>query len=430
MSDMNSGPGQREPGPTYHGPSLSRRGLLQTAGALALALGTPEAFAASLSGPAISPFRIDVAQKDLDDLKHRLDATRWPDPETVPDPSQGAQLAKMKALVDYWRNRYDWRRLEARLNGYPQFKTEIDGLGIHFLHVRSPHPDALPLIMTHGWPGSIVEFLETIDPLVNPTAHGGEAKDAFHVVLPSIPGYGFSDKPTTTGWNRHRIARAWDILMHRLGYRRYVAQGGDWGSVITTEMGRIRPQGLAAIHVNLPFVVPNPLPEHPTPEEQRTIDQVHRFGTEGSAYFQIQATRPETIGYALADSPVGQAAWIYEKLAAWSDSGGRPESVFTDDQMLDDIMFYWITNSAASSARMYAENADLTFQAVPVDIPVAVSVFPGEIFTPPKAWAERSFSTLIYWHKAARGGHYAAFEQPRLFVAELRAAFAAIRLPA
>ena len=344
--------------------------------------------------------------------------------ETVSDDTQGAQLAKVQALVEYWRAKYDWRRLESRINGYPQFKTTIDGLGIHFLHIRSRHAEATPLIMTHGWPGSLVEFLDVIEPLVNPTAHGGKASDAFHVVLPSLPGYGFSDKPTAKGWDRRHIAKAWGTLMHRLGYERYVAQGGDWGSVVTTEMARQQLPGLAAVHVNLPFVVPAKFPDQPTAEEKIAIAQVNKFATDGSSYHYLQVTRPQTIGYSLADSPVGQAAWIYEKLSAWTDSKGNPESVLSYDQMLDDIMMYWVTNSGAASARMYAENFDLSFAAVPLDIPVAVTVFPGEIFTPPRAWAEQTYRKLYYWNRAPKGGHFAAFEQPTIFVAEMRKAFA------
>lgn len=375
----------------------------------------------------LTPFLIEIPQAELDDLQRRLNSTRWPDRETVGDHSQGAQLAKVQDLVEYWRTQYDWRRFEARLNSYPQFKTEIDGLGIHFLHIKSPHENALPLIMTHGWPGSIVEFLDSIDPLVNPTAHGGEAKDAFHVVLPSIPGYGFSDKPTTKGWNRTRIGNAWHELMQRLGYTRYVAQGGDWGSVVTTEMGRLKLEGLAAIHVNLPFVVPADLPAELGAEEQAALDQCVLFASDGIAYHDLQTTRPETIGFSLADSPVGQASWIYEKLASWSDSDGTAESVFSYDQILDNIMLYWVTNSGASSARMYAEHPGLNFGAIQLDLPVAVSVFPGEIYTPPKAWAERAYSNLIYWNKAEKGGHFAAFEQPEIFVNEVRAAFSTVR---
>ncbi|MGY2214816.1 epoxide hydrolase family protein [Pseudomonas sp. SDO558_S425] len=375
----------------------------------------------------LTPFRIEIPQAELDDLQRRLNSTRWPDRETVGDHSQGAQLAKVQDLVEYWRTQYDWRRFEARLNSYPQFKTEIDGLGIHFLHIKSPHENALPLIMTHGWPGSIVEFLNSIDPLVNPTAHGGETKDAFHVVLPSIPGYGFSDKPTTKGWNRTRIGNAWHELMQRLGYTRYVAQGGDWGSVVTTEMRRLKLEGLAAIHVNLPFVVPADLPAELSVEEQAALDQCVLFASDGIAYHDLQTTRPETIGFSLADSPVGQASWIYEKLASWSDSDGTAESVFSYDQILDNIMLYWVTNSGASSARMYAEHPGLNFGAIQLDLPVAVSVFPGEIYTPPKAWAERAYSNLIYWNKAEKGGHFAAFEQPKIFVNEVRAAFSTVR---
>jgi microsomal epoxide hydrolase len=281
--------------------------------------------------------------------------------------------------------------------------------------------------MTHGWPGSIVEFLDTIDPLVNPTAHGGKAEDAFHLVLPSIPGYGFSDKPTAKGWNRTRIGTAWHELMNRLGYSRYVAQGGDWGSVVTTEMGRLKLDGLAAIHVNLPFILPADLPAELSAEEQAAIDQCMLFASDGIAYHDLQTRRPETIGFSLADSPVGQAAWIYEKLASWSDSDGRAENVFSYDQILDNITLYWLTNSGAPSARMYAEHPGLNFGAVPLDLPVAVSVFPGEIYTPPKAWAEQAYSNLIYWNKVSKGGHFAAFEQPALSVSEVRAAFASLR---
>lgn len=375
----------------------------------------------------IIPFRINIPQSELDDLKRRLEATRLPEKETVTDRSQGAQLEKVSALVEYWRTGYDWRRVEARLNGYPQFKTEIDGLGIHFLHIRSQHANALPMVMTHGWPGSIVEFLDTIDPLVNPTAHGGKAEDAFHLVLPSIPGFGFSDKPASKGWDRNRIGKAWHILMKRLGYDRYVAQGGDWGSVVTTEMGRLALNGLEAIHVNLPFVAPMPFPEQPAHEEQIAIAQCILFAEDGSFYHHLQTTRPQTIGFSLADSPVGQAAWIYEKLGAWSDTDGDPEAVFSYDQMLDNIMFYWVTNSGASSARMYAEHPGLTFAAVPVDIPVAVSVFPGEIYTPPRIWAEKTFKNMFYWNRPKAGGHFAAFEQPNIFVEELRSAFSSVR---
>lgn len=376
---------------------------------------------------ALVPFRIAVPEHVLKDLQVRLENTRWPERETVSDYSQGAQLEKVQALVEHWRTRYDWRRVEARLNSYPQFKTEIDGLGIHFLHIRSPHTNATPLMMTHGWPGSVVEFLDVIDPLVNPTAHGGKVTDAFHLVLPSLPGYGFSDKPTEKGWDRRHIAKAWHTLMLGLGYTQYVAQGGDWGSVVTTEMARQKPDGLVAVHVNLPFVVPAKFAEHPSAEEQIAIDQVNKFATDGSSYHWLQVTRPQTIGYSLADSPAGQAAWIYEKFAAWTDSKGEPERVLDYDQMLDGIMMYWVTNSGAASARMYAENFDLSFASVTLDIPVAVTIFPGEIFTPPRAWGEQTYSQLVYWNRVDKGGHFAAFEQPAIFVEELRRAFALTR---
>lgn len=410
--------------------ALSRRRFIEGVTAALSAVIVPagaKAASASLTEPRLVPFRIDVPQSELDELKRRLDATRWPERETVEDGSQGPQLESARKLIDYWRTRYDWRRLEGRLNRYEQYKIEVDGLGIHVLHARSRHPNAMPLIMTHGWPGSIVEFLDAIDPLVNPTAHGGTANDAFHVVLPSIPGHGFSDKPAGKGWNKTRISWAWATIMQRLGYDRYVAQGGDWGSVITTEMARLKVPGLAAVHLNLPFVVPAQLPATLSADEQLTMAQIKRFASDGSGYFQIQASRPQTIGYLLADTPAGQATWIYEKLSAWSDSDGRAEQVLSFDQILDDVMMYWVTNSGASSARMYAEHADLTFTAVPLDLPVAVSVFPGEIFTPPKRWAEQAYGRLIYWNRVPRGGHFAAFEQPRLFVAELRKAFRTVR---
>lgn len=375
----------------------------------------------------VRPFRIAVAQTDLDELNRRLDATRWPDAETVPDASQGAQLAKVKALVHHWRHNYDWRRVEARINGYPQFVTRIDGVDIHFLHIKSKHKNALPLIMTHGWPGSVVELLDVIGPLTDPTAYGGKSEDAFDLVLPSLPGYGFSGKPTEPGWGRARVARAWDTLMKRLGYTRYVAQGGDWGAVVTQEMGHQAPAGLLAIHINMPAVVPRTPPAKFSADEQTAMDSLNAFFGKGAGYAQIQASRPQTIGYALADSPVGQAAWIYEKLAAWSDSNGQPEKVLGYDRMLDDIMMYWLTNTGTSSARFYWENSDLAFFVVGIDIPVGVTVFPKEIYQAPRSWSEQAYPKLMYWNKVDRGGHFAAFEQPELFAHEVRSAFAGIR---
>lgn len=382
---------------------------------------------ATTNDSEVRPFKIAVAQSDLDELNRRLDATRWPDAETVPDASQGAQLAKVKALVDHWRHSYDWRRVEARINGYPQFVTRIDGVDIHFLHIKSKHKNALPLIMTHGWPGSIVELLDVIGPLTDPTAYGGKAEDAFDLVLPSLPGYGFSGKPAEPGWGRARVARAWDTLMKRLGYTRYVAQGGDWGAVVTQEMGHQAPAGLLAIHINMPAVVPRTPPTKFSADEQAAMDSLNAFFGKGAGYAQIQASRPQTIGYALADSPVGQAAWIYEKLAAWSDSNGQPEKVLGYDRMLDDIMMYWLTNTGTSSARFYWENSDLAFFVVGIDIPVGVTVFPKEIYQAPRSWSEQAYPKLMYWNKVARGGHFAAFEQPELFAREVRSAFAGIR---
>jgi len=381
----------------------------------------------SASEDAIRPFRIAVPQTALDDLRRRLAATRWPDPEIVSDTTQGVQEKRLRALVDYWRSKYDWRKVEAQLNALPQYITKIDGVDIHFLHIRSKHPNALPLLMTHGWPGSVVELLKVVGPLTDPTAHGGRAEDAFHLVLPSLPGYGFSGRPQTTGWGRHRVAEVWHKLMQRVGYTQYVAQGGDWGAVVTQAMGHQAPKGLMGIHINMPAVVPKTLPDKLTEREQAAMDALNKFFSNGAGYAQIQATRPQTIGYALADSPVGQAAWIYEKLAAWTDSGGNPETVLTRDEMLDDITLYWLTNTATSSARFYWENSDLAFFAVEIDIPVGVTVFPGEIYRAPKSWAQLCYHKLIYWNEVDKGGHFAAFEQPALFARELRAAFAPLR---
>jgi epoxide hydrolase len=411
---------------------LSRRSVLGgLAAAAAAATGLARAGRAFASaGPAITPFRYRASAGALDDLKRRLAQTRWPDAETVPDWSQGVPITKLKALVEYWRTGYDWRRCEARLNGFAQFRTEIDGLTIHFLHVRSRQANALPILITHGWPGSVIEFLKIIEPLTNPTAHGGRAEDAFHVVAPSLPGFSFSDKPTERGWNAGRIARAWSELMRRLGYPRYVAQGGDWGSIVTTTLAQQRPAGLVGIHLNMPFVFPDPIPTASlSAAEQRAVEAFRRFQTDGFGYFLQQSTRPQTVGYALADSPVGQAAWIYEKFHAWTDNNGDPESALTRDEMLDIITLYWLTDTAASSARIYFEHAGIVGanNSGVVELPVGCSIFPREIVPAPRSWAERFFPRLIHWNELDRGGHFAAFEQPALFTRELRECFRSLR---
>ncbi len=387
----------------------------------------PVAFERPAHVPGVQPFKAAMPQAALDDLKLRLSMVRWPDQELVPDWSQGLPLSRLQALADHWQHSYDWRHAEARLNAFPQFTTRIDGLDIHFLHVRSKHPNALPIVLTHGWPGSVFEFLKVIGPLVDPTAHGGKAEDAFHVVIPSLPGYGFSGKPTSSGWGLPHIARAWATLMRRLGYKKWVAQGGDWGAGVTTWLAKQHADGLAAIHLNLPILFPPPIEGEPDKEEQATIAQLVAFDSSKSGYAKLQSTRPQTIGYALADSPVAQAAWIYEKLGAWSDSHNDPESVLTMDEMLDNISLYWLTDSGASSARLYAESFTTDFSTQKLDLPVAVSLFPAELYHPPRKWAERVYSKLYYWNEAARGGHFAAFEQPLLFTTELRRAFATVR---
>ena len=377
----------------------------------------------------VSPFKVHVPQAELDDLKERLANARWPDKEPVTDWSQGVPLAKAEALVEYWRTHYDWRRVESTLNGLPQFRTQIDGLGIHFIHVRSKHENAVPIILTHGWPGSIIEFIQIIGPMVDPTAHGGKADEAFHVVIPSLPGFGFSDKPTQPGWGLPRIADAWAVIMQRLGYSRYVAQGGDWGAGVTSWMAKKRPSGLAAIHLNLPILFPPPPPPPGgyTVEEQPVLAQLGKYASDGSAYGSIQGTRPQTLGYGLADSPVGQAMWIYEKFQEWSDNKGDPAEAISVDHMLDDITLYWLTDTAASSARLYYESFAKDFARMPLDLPVAVSIFKGEIFQPPKVWGDQTYSKLFYWNEVAKGGHFAALEQPELFVTELRKCFAQVR---
>jgi pimeloyl-ACP methyl ester carboxylesterase len=378
------------------------------------------------SAAPIEPFTIDIAQADLDDLTERLRRTRWPEPETVDDWSQGIPSAYLQEVCGHWLDGYDWRATEQRLNRFPQFRTEIDGLGIHFLHVRSPHAEATPLIMTHGWPGSIVEFHKVIEPLTDPTAHGGDAADAFHVVCPSLPGYGFSDKPTAPGWNVDRIADAWAVLMARLGYDRYAAQGGDWGSMVTTAIGVRDAEHLIGIHLNMPLAVPAPA-DPPTEREQEALDAFTRYTTQEAGYSTQQSTRPQTVGYGLVDSPAGQAGWILEKFYAWTDCDGHPENVLTRDELLDNVMLYWLPATGASSARLYWESFNNVDVFTPVEVPVGCSIFPKEILRMTKGWGEGRFSDLRYWNELDRGGHFAAFEQPELFVDEVRACFRLMR---
>ena len=375
---------------------------------------------------AVEPFHLAIPQAELDDLRQRLDRARLPEPSPYEGWTQGVPLDRLRDLIAYWRDGYDWRRCEATLNGRGQHRTVIDGLGIHFLHIRSQHEGALPLLLTHGWPGSVIEFLKVIGPLTDPQAHGGQAEDAFHLVIPSLPGYGFSDKPREPGWGVERIARAWGVLMERLGYRRYVAQGGDWGSSVTVEMGVQRPAGLAGIHLNMLSVKPDVLDATLDEEETVALAKLQGFANLESAYAREQATKPQTLGYALADSPVGQAAWIYEKFRTWADCDGDPETVLTRDEMLDDIMLYWLGNSGASSGRLYFESMG-SFRAKRVTLPVGFSAFPGEIIPTPRKWADQVFPNIIHWNRLEKGGHFAAFEQPASFVAELRACFAGLR---
>jgi len=391
---------------------------------------------------AVRPFRIEVPQGELDELHRRINATRWPTRELVTDRSQGVQLAAIQNLARYWTTEYDWRRCEARLNALSQFKTEIDGLDIHFIHVESAHKDALPLIMTHGWPGSVVELLETIGPLTDPTAHGGRAEDAFHLVLPSIPGYGFSDEPTELGWGPIRIGPAWEELMQRLGYTRYVAQGGDVGSQVTDAMGRLGLDGLIGIHTNLLTPAlgnPEALSESPpSTEERAALAALAEFQATGNGYFVEQATRPETIGYALLDSPIALAAWMidhdtdsYQKIAR-GFVDGQTSGNLTREHIVDNITLYWLTGTGASAARSYweegQENARAAGQApTPVSIPVGFTTFPGEIWRTPRSWVEKAYPNVIYFNEVDKGGHFAAWEEPGLFSEELRAAFRPLR---
>jgi len=414
-----------------------RHGLFATAVAFGLAViaarGMP---AAAADDTAIAPFHYHASDNALADLRKRIANTRWPDKETVADRSQGNQLATLQGIVRYWGTDYDWRKVETRLNALPMFTTKIDGVDIQFIQVKSHNPNALPIIITHGWPGSIIELLGVIDPLTNPTAHGGRAEDAFDVVIPSMPGYGFSGKPTGTGWDPDHIARAWGELMKRLGYSRYVAQGGDWGSPVTEAMARQTPAGLVGIHVNLPATVPPEIgaalgsgspPAGLSDKERAAFDTLVAFNNKARAYSVLMQTRPQMIGYALTDSPVGLAAFVYDY------NNGEPERSLTKDQVLDDITLYWLTNTATSAARLYWENqgrsplssgAQMTSE---ISLPVAITVFPDELYRAPETWARRAFHNLVYFHEVDKGGHFAAWEQPELFSAELRAAFKSVR---
>jgi pimeloyl-ACP methyl ester carboxylesterase len=375
----------------------------------------------------LKPFRVAIAEADLADLRDRLRRTRWPEREPVDDWSQGIPLAYVQELCGYWADHYDWRATEARLNELPQFRTDIDGLGVHFVHVRSPHAGALPLIVTHGWPGSVVEFLKVIAPLTDPTAHGGDAADAFHVVCPSLPGYGFSDKPIEPGWSTERIARGWAELMARLGYGRYGAQGGDWGAAVTTNLGRQDVEHLAGIHINMPIVAPDRSTfGELTEREQAALASMAHYQDRDSGYSKQQSTRPQTLGYGLVDSPAGQCAWIVEKFWAWTDCDGHPENLLTRDELLDNVMMYWLPATGASSARLYWESFN-TQNRDTVPAPTGLSIFPKEIFRSSRRWAEKRFTDLRYWNELDKGGHFAAFEQPTSYVDEVRAFFRLVR---
>lgn len=390
----------------------------------------------------IRPFHVNVPEEALTELRQRINAARWPDKETVTDQTQGVKLEQIKRLATYWGTDYNWRKAEAKLNALPQFITNIDGLDIHFIHVKSKHKNALPLIITHGWPGSVFELLKVVGPLTDPTAYGGKAEDAFDLVIPSMPGYGFSGKPKDAGWGPDRIAGAWDVLMKRLGYKNYVSQGGDWGSVIADAMARQAPKGLVGIHVNMPATVPadvatalkngDPAPEGLSPKEKAAFASLNKLYTKGGGYAGMMVTRPQTLGYGLTDSPIALASFFLDKFNEWTYSGGNAEKSLSKDEMLDDISLYWLTNTAVSSAQLYWENNNNNFNAneqrtAEIKIPVAVTIFPGEIYQAPKTWTERSYKNLIYFNEVNKGGHFASWEEPQLFAEEMRAAFKSLR---
>jgi pimeloyl-ACP methyl ester carboxylesterase len=373
------------------------------------------------------PFQIHATDAELDDLRRRLAATRWPEAEPVSDWSQGIPLAYLQEVCAYWGEKYDWRAREARLNAFPQFRSEALGLGVHFIHLRSPEASAMPLLITHGWPGSIVEFHKVIGPLTDPVAHGGDAADAFHVVCPSLPGYGFSDKPSEPGWGAEKIADAWAALMAGLGYARYVAQGGDWGALVTTRVGIQDPEHCQGIHLNMPIAPPDPETMNDLSErEQGALASMQHYERWDSGYSKQQSTRPQTIGYGLVDSPAGQAGWILEKFWSWTDCDGHPENVLTRDELLDNVMLYWLPATGASSARLYWESfSNPSLETV--QVPTGCSIFPKEIFRCSRRWAEKRFPNLVHWNELERGGHFAAFEQPEAFVEEVRACFRHVR---
>jgi pimeloyl-ACP methyl ester carboxylesterase len=384
----------------------------------------------------ITEFRIEIPEDDLTDLRRRLRDTRWPGPEPVTDWSQGVPLSYLQELCRYWAGDYDWRATEARLNRLPQYRTEIDGLAIYFIHARSPHRDAMPLILTHGWPGSVIEFGKVIGPLTDPVAHGGDAADAFHVVCPSLPGYGFSGQPDQPGWGIERIAAAWAVLMRRLGYDRYGAQGSDWGTSISTSLAQQDPGHVAGIHLTPPLAPPDRATfGELTAQESAALISLTQSAEQDSGYSKEQATRPQTIGYALADSPVALCAWIIEKFRAWTDSDGHLENVLTRDELLDNVMLYWLPRCGASAARLYWESIGQVNQTITgplsdtVTAPVGCSIFPAELQRPSRRWAEKRFVDIRYWNEPARGGHFAAFEQPQLFTDEVRSFFRLIREP-